>query len=422
MNVEQSKRMEQEAVNLVFHQPFFGTLLMHLRRIETGDIQTMAVDGRNLYWSPHFAATLSKAEMLFVLAHEVMHCALRHFTRAGDRHPMLWNMATDICINRELVAAGFTMPACASGHHDLRSKAAPKDCRCGLLEPRFDGLCAEEVYRKLYEEAPRVAMRGAKGAKGQKGGNGSAASGDGTGDAYGRSGADPGMCGGIIQAKGGAESAELAADWEVRIRQAAQQAQKTAGHVPGSITELIDKLNNPQIDWRSRLRAFVGEALSPDVTWQRPSRRLIGQGYHIPSRSYDAVTRIMFIYDTSGSMSKPELRAALSEAEGILSEGLVAEIIWADVDTRVAAHGVKVLGDTFEGHEIVGRGGTDFREPMRWAAEQPACACVIFFTDGATNDWGDAPNNNVLLLGTPADETRLKAAPYGEYAIIRLTP
>jgi predicted metal-dependent peptidase len=76
-----------------------------------------------------FVETLNAAELAGVLAHEVMHPALQHHTRRGDRDQKRWNMACDYAINPLLLDAGLTLP---------------KDV---LIEYRFCGMSAERIYK-----------------------------------------------------------------------------------------------------------------------------------------------------------------------------------------------------------------------------------------------------------------------------------
>jgi predicted metal-dependent peptidase len=76
----------------------------------------------------NFVETLNTAELAGVLAHEVMHPALQHHTRRGDRDRKRWNMACDDAINPLLLDAGLTLP---------------KDV---LIDHRFRGMSAERIY------------------------------------------------------------------------------------------------------------------------------------------------------------------------------------------------------------------------------------------------------------------------------------
>ena len=95
----------------------------------------MATDGISLFYNPEFVETLNAAELAGVLAHEVMHPALQHHTRRGDRNQARWNMACDYAINPMLLDAGLTLP---------------KDV---LIDDRFRGMSAERIYNLIEEES-----------------------------------------------------------------------------------------------------------------------------------------------------------------------------------------------------------------------------------------------------------------------------
>jgi len=99
----------------------------------SGAVPTMATDGRRIVYDPAFVNSLQPAELEAVLAHEVLHCALGHHCRRGQRDPRLWNEAADLAINPLLVANGFSLPAGA------------------LIDPAFDNLSAEEIYARLVQ-------------------------------------------------------------------------------------------------------------------------------------------------------------------------------------------------------------------------------------------------------------------------------
>ena len=75
----------------------------------------------------------SDPELIGLLAHEVMHPAMQHHTRRGDRDPALWNDAADYAINPILTEAGFTLPG------DM------------LNDPEYRGMTAEQIYDALNQ-------------------------------------------------------------------------------------------------------------------------------------------------------------------------------------------------------------------------------------------------------------------------------
>jgi Putative metallopeptidase domain len=101
---------------------FFATLALRLTPEPDFDIETLATDGRVLRYAPGFVTALGADELVGVLCHEVMHCALAHPGRRGDRDREQWNVACDLAVNRHRPAA---RPAHAGGGGVRRSGAGP---------------------------------------------------------------------------------------------------------------------------------------------------------------------------------------------------------------------------------------------------------------------------------------------------------
>ena len=127
-------RIQKARTTLLLDHPFFGTLLFRLGGKASRSVATMATDGVSLFYNPEFVDTLNAAELAGVLAHEVMHPALQHHTRRGDRDHARWNMACDYAINPMLLDAGLTLP---------------KDV---LIDNRFRGMSAERIYNLIEED------------------------------------------------------------------------------------------------------------------------------------------------------------------------------------------------------------------------------------------------------------------------------
>src|SRR5262249_43552999 len=128
-----SRKLTRARTQLLLSQPFFGRLCCRMK-LMTGAVPTMATDGRRIVYDPAFVNSLQPAELEAVLGHEVLHCALGHHCRRGQRDPRLWNEAADLAINPLLVANGFSLPAGA------------------LIDPAFDNLSAEEIYARLLQK------------------------------------------------------------------------------------------------------------------------------------------------------------------------------------------------------------------------------------------------------------------------------
>src|SRR5215469_12849449 len=130
-----SGRIQKARTALLLDHPFFGSLLYRLKDRESRAIKTMATDGVSLLWNPEFVETLTAATLAGTLAHEVMHPALHHHLRRSGRDPKRWNVACDYAINPLLVNAGLKLPEGV------------------LVEDRFRGMSAEQIYNLLESEA-----------------------------------------------------------------------------------------------------------------------------------------------------------------------------------------------------------------------------------------------------------------------------
>ena len=130
-----ARRIQKARTALVLDHPFFGSLLFRLKDLECGSIETMATDGVSLYYNPQFVETLNAATLAGTLAHEVMHPALHHHVRRSGRDPKRWNVACDFAINPLLVDARLSLPEGI------------------LLDNRFRGMSAEQIYNLLETEA-----------------------------------------------------------------------------------------------------------------------------------------------------------------------------------------------------------------------------------------------------------------------------
>src|SRR5262245_56323675 len=108
---EAMQRVVRARSQLVMFQPFFGTLALYLILVEDATkCEAMATDGKHLFFNPQWVMERSDPELIGVIAHEVEHNARRHHTRRGFRNFEKWNIATDYCINGDLLKAGFVLP------------------------------------------------------------------------------------------------------------------------------------------------------------------------------------------------------------------------------------------------------------------------------------------------------------------------
>lgn len=96
-------------------KPFYYSTMSTLNIIEadteTSGLDTMGVTFDKMYYSADFVKELSMPELMFVLIHEMCHLLMGHTVRQGERDHQLWNIATDLYINKSIaVEFGLTQP------------------------------------------------------------------------------------------------------------------------------------------------------------------------------------------------------------------------------------------------------------------------------------------------------------------------
>src|SRR5271170_7465506 len=106
---------------------------MNIEEETRGRTRTMATDGRSLFYDKDYVKGCSDQELVGLFAHEVMHPAMQHHTRRGERDPGLWNEAADYAINPVLTEAGFVLPGTP------------------LHDSQYRGMTAEQIYEVLRD-------------------------------------------------------------------------------------------------------------------------------------------------------------------------------------------------------------------------------------------------------------------------------
>ena len=118
---------------LLLSHPFWGSIALGTQFIKSDTTKTMATNGKWVKWGPDFVDSMTEAETLGVIAHELCHIVLKHHLRRGDRSPKRWNYACDYVINPILKKDGFQLP------------------EGGLFDDQFINLTSERAYDMIPE-------------------------------------------------------------------------------------------------------------------------------------------------------------------------------------------------------------------------------------------------------------------------------
>lgn len=98
-NQSAQEKLVRTMLNMSKLTPYYYTVLQAIPR-KPAPMGTMGVTEDTLYYDPKFAAQLKVSELTFVLIHEIMHLAMQHPSRFGNRKSHdIWNIAADLYIN-----------------------------------------------------------------------------------------------------------------------------------------------------------------------------------------------------------------------------------------------------------------------------------------------------------------------------------
>ncbi len=290
-------------------------------------------------------------EWRFVLAHEMLHAALRHGDRAGGRDPYLFNVAADYVVNGWLLEMGVgEMPE-------------------GLLhDPALKGLSAEEVYDRIARDQRRLRRLATLRDKG-------------LGDILG----EP-------LPHGGRGYVDLDDFYRRGLQQGFDLHTRDRGLLPAGLVDEIRALSQPPLRWDARLARWFDEFIprpEPLRSYARPSRRQSASpdvpraGRHHP---YQETPRCTFgvLLDTSASMDRTLLGKALGAIASYAAARDVpaARVVYCDAAPHDA--GYLPVAELAGRVRVRGRGGTVLQpgvDLLARAPDFPATAPLLIITD-----------------------------------------
>lgn len=330
----------------IFENVFsLGVFLNRLPLIEDATCETAWTDGKAIGYNPAFFESLDFGKVCGVIVHEILHVALLHHVRRGNRKMKKWNGACDYAANPKVFNAGFSLP---------------DGC---LYNKKYETLNAEEIYRLLPDSD----------------------------DNHGDNG-----LGEVRDFIGTPEEIQKEiSEIQSLIGQSKTLSKKMGNKSASILGPLFDNLNLGKINWKEYLETFLDESARLRYDWLKPNKRYTD--FILPTLSGKTLSNIAFIVDTSGSIKENELQQALSECNEIVRQydGAQIHVIYSDTEIN----DYYIFEDEKDVRTIKGRGGTSFKKALSFANEiEDACA-IIYFTDGESTEWG-ASDLPVLWLGT----------------------
>lgn len=342
---EVEKKLTRAKIELITAHPFFGRIMMRLPLVAEKahpQQQTMATDGTRIFYLPEFVEEATTNEIVYCLAHEAGHVMLLHHLRMGKRSSERWNRAADIALNSLLRLGGLEVPPNRFG-------ATPDDTSSLGLP---DGATAEKIYKALPEDPDPEGS--------DKGGGGGGATGPNT------PGDDPGM---VLPFPGTPEEADAHKEEMEVALETAIAAMKAAGKMPGGAEEIVRAQLRSEADFYAVLSRFASVAAPIDYSWDPPNMHYLSNGVVLPGMGGETL-RMVFVRDSSGSMSADEMAEANAAFKSIMSAFPDGEFWFVDADTSVRSIVHVEDGSCPDLSKASGRGGTRFNPVVRRIVEK----------------------------------------------------
>ena len=396
---EYMKRLLLSRLRILMNHGFYGLLLMNMVYSIDEDFETAATDGIRIIFSPNFLDKLSDAELDFIMMHEILHVVLQHCFRGRELEQERFNIACDIVVNSNiLLSNNMNLQSITLKEYGELIHVAPN----GMEGYEFT---AEQVYDMLSPipntsaKQPSSAVRNTSAMGSSAVGNTSAKGSSAAGYSLGRAKKEQGEAGG--KAKnwddhslwGLEEEDDILRDvWVKRMEDAceailARDPSNGRGLLPAFAERIYQELRKPQTDWRMILNDFVQEEIV-DYSFTPPDRRFGESPFFLPdfNEKTDVVEDILFMIDTSGSMSDEMITVAYSEVKGAIDQYDGKLRGWLGFfDAAIIEPKPFTNEEEFRVIKPAGGGGTDFQIIFEYVHEHmndKPPASIIILTDG----------------------------------------
>ena len=370
------KRLLLSRMRILCNHAYYGLLLMHMIYAVSEEVETACTDGVRITFGTEFLDSLTDAELDFVMMHEILHVVLQHCTRGEAEDPESYNIAADIVVNSNIMlenggkASSITLSKYGTSMH-----VAP-DGKEGHV------YTAEQVYAMLPKNPNK------------KDKDKSPGSADGRAKKeIAKDKHQPVWVWDDHSQWGKYEEDDTLRDvWIKRFEDAAEAIEirdpsNARGLLPAFAQRILKELKKPQTDWRTILNDFIQEEVV-DYSFAPPDRRFDDSPFFLPdfNGKEDIVEDILFMIDTSASMSDDMITAAYTEVKGAIDQFDGKLKGWLGFfDAAIIEPQPFKDEEEFRIIKPVGGGGTDFQiifEYVMKHMEDKLPASIIILTDG----------------------------------------
>lgn len=400
------KRLLLSRMRILYNHGFYGLLLMHMIYAVSEEIETACTDGVRITFGIDFLDSLSDSELDFVMMHEILHVVLQHCFRGDVEDPEAYNIAADIVVNSNIMLEnGMKASSITLSKYGIAMHVAP-DGKEGheYTAEQVYAMLPKNLNKKGNNKSPGSAVGGAK-KENKKGNNKS------PGSAVGRAKKEiskeqhqPVRVWDDHSRWGKYEEDDTLRDvWVKRFEDAAEAIKirdpsNARGLLPAFAERILKELKKTQTDWRTILNDFIQEEVV-DYSFAPPDRRFDDSPFFLPdfNGKEDRVEDILFMIDTSGSMSDDMIAAAYSEVKGAIDQFNGKLKGWLGFfDAAIIKPQPFSDENEFKIIKPAGGGGTDFQIIFEYVFHHMSDklpASIIILSDG------DAPFPQEKLAG-----------------------
>lgn len=363
------RALENAIVRLLMRRPFYGHLLLNLRRrsgaAEAAVGITISHGVPTLCLDEARFALFAAAEQEALLEHLLKHLLHLHPLRRKERHGGTWDLACDLAINPTI--ANLPAGAARPERYRLVDNQAAEEYYQHLRRPLETGNLAGEGFGNAEQEAGHHIDDGE--------------------ERLPRRDAATTLDDHHCWQEADSTPRQLA---EEVVRRLVMEAQRrSGGEIPGELQPLIAAwLRPPILPWPTILRQFVATAgrVGHRSTWKREHRRF---GHDTPGQRKRRRLDLLIGVDVSDSTNQRPLREAFAREVLNIARGRDSRITVLYAGSRIQR--IATFSQVPAVVEVYSGGGfTDLRPVFAHARTMhPRPAAVIYLTDG----YGNAPDH-----------------------------
>lgn len=413
---------------------WFATPLIRLRPKEKPGIGTIGADTRfNLYYDPEYVDGLSMDDLIYKIKESVAAPFLRHHERGRqliyDAHSQAaFTKASKISLNTMFQADGQHIPDGEPTVDNTTLKDGTRLAKDMCLEEYFSYFLAEEEDEG-DDHGPQNPDGDGEG-EGEGGGSGSG-EGDGEGEGDGdQPHSDPPPGGssqdgqprpwedepqhtGMDEPSDGVTDGELNSIRQDMLDNCSNNMSKFGG---GDFSRTVKDMQKPQLKPHQLLRMAIASNINrfrrgtKEQTYRRPSRRTRPCDPFIRPSYIDPTPSIAVVVDTSGSMSRSDIKLAMGVIDMAIKNMNVDDIrvVSGDTEIRNDQRKIKRLSEV----DLQGGGGTNMARIIDTVLSEPDNKLpdlVLLVTDGGTG-W-PVEKHKVPFVACITGEYRLWGTP-----------